>query len=976
MLPAVGDAALAVPAAQAIKFPGTDANTPEPTDFTVGRGLAPAADGTAKTALKTPVVNNTTAPADEQEPTTAERVYAGGYTQSQTDAMAGELRQIRRDLEFAQRQWTNGADGRAMEKFSSTEEAAAEIKILEKRQKELEDILAAIAAEHEAQTRNDQYTRLASADDAPRFETEGRAAQSTYDTVNRELDYYISGNAPIGYEFQYTMEEAKEKKELLQKLYGNLTSMTTQARNAYMTQEQQRIYYTLLGKYGGEKAMEYYSFIRDGLTERQGFAEAQEILNEDNDILAFFKKSWYAAETGFKNSLQSIGQNFINGEAPTIAGNYGLQKINENASMLGSLWYTALESTARQAPSLIAGKMSGDKAVSYIFSLLNASGSAYKQKKQEGASDAEARLYSLLMGSSEIVLSELMGGLGEHSGLTEEAFLKKADKLDNIFARVASRMGIRLGSEIAEEELQLFLEPAIESALYGKDYDAPNWEEALETALVTAISTGLTEGGLLFKGETTPATGANTTAESTTPAGDTDAAAKPTAPVVGDAAPGVSQKQAAPSAKTTAEVQVAANSTEGENTGEKTVSLAAEAAAADPQKDSKSDKSASSQQLPEGDAQPKSKTNLETSSALQENASVEKHPPAKGESTTAQPEAANAAATQISAETNSAAQGEMESVSKVQPETAPDAKEQARLAAESKTQPPAAVGSTEQAPPVLPTAQGPTQSDYQELEAAKQEVWAAAMDAEANEGSVNAYEYRARLDDAQQKYDAIQQRITDAEAEREKQRKQAMDELQKALDNARERRDNKGKKVSRKRKQKTVLTPMTDAHRAAVKKKTQWPDEIVDSIPNLEEAAIYMDYELKPQMVNGRLHLIREIDFGCVAPVNGKTNLENMEANRAPWDPVNCEWIEKHHIGQNPFAPIAELAALNEHRGKVSGNNPILHPKRQNSWRKVPELKAEADRISGRYWQQRAMEEKVGNRANQNGNGYEKENGK
>ncbi len=487
--------ALGGPAAQASNPPGTDANTNRlaisaapAAGAALGVLTAQAAQHTAAQSVpKTPVVN-TDAPADEQEPVTQERVYAGGYTQSQANDMAAELRQIRRDLEFAKRQWTAAADGKTMEGFSTIDEAAAEIQRLEKRQRELEKILAAISADHQLQIRLDEFVRLASTDDAPRSETEGRAAQRAYDTVNREMDYYISGNAPIGYQFQYTMEEAQEKKEFLQKLYGNLTSMTAQERNAYMTEEQQRIYYTLLGKYGGEKAMEYYYFIRDELTQRQGQAEAEKILAEENGFLRGVKGTLYSLESGLEGTVINAGQHLVGGNAPTPASAYGTEALAENSSKAAGYVYKAAQGVGQALPAIALAYLTGDVNMMRLANGVTATGAAYAKAKQEGRTEGQARLYSALVGSVDVALDKLMGGLGKFTGITEAALLDRASALKNVFTRTAASFAIREGSEALEGALQQLLEPAIEAILFDEKYDVPDFETLAENAITDLLS--------------------------------------------------------------------------------------------------------------------------------------------------------------------------------------------------------------------------------------------------------------------------------------------------------------------------------------------------------------------------------------------------------------------------------------------------------------------------------------------------------
>jgi len=107
-----------------------------------------------------------------------------------------------------------------------------------------------------------------------------------------------------------------------------------------------------------------------------------------------------------------------------------------------------------------------------------------------------------------------------------------------------------------------------------------------------------------------------------------------------------------------------------------------------------------------------------------------------------------------------------------------------------------------------------------------------------------------------------------------------------------------------------------------LKKKTGWPDSIIDEIRSEDEAQIYQDANLKVESIEGKDCLVRtDIDYN--QEIDGETNLDRMKQGKCPYS-KDGEKIELHHIGQNPDAPLAELTTT-EHRG--SANDMTLHDK-------------------------------------------------
>ncbi len=151
---------------------------------------------------------------------------------------------------------------------------------------------------------------------------------------------------------------------------------------------------------------------------------------------------------------------------------------------------------------------------------------------------------------------------------------------------------------------------------------------------------------------------------------------------------------------------------------------------------------------------------------------------------------------------------------------------------------------------------------------------------------------------------------------------------------------------------------LTDNQKSDIKEKTGWSDNIIDYIQSEEEAAVYIDANLKE--VNGNLERT-DIDWNAKIPQDridrmrslygdevadkwaDKTNLDLIKEGKAPYGP-DGQQINLHHIGQKSDSPLAELTNT-EHKQ----NDGVLHDKTKSSEIERPIFRAERQR----YWMAR-----------------------
>lgn len=277
--------------------------------------------------------------------------------------------------------------------------------------------------------------------------------------------------------------------------------------NAYLTEDEKRIYYYLLGKYGESSAQKILDLLDDELRYR---AAAYKYNNYDpvekgaavffgsaanaiagiwGGIKQFFSdepvEKWEITDTaayiqekgGFGYDLLGLLGNM----APAVA-----------ASFLGST-FTGLfggfgSATSAASTASTVGKIAGG-ATTY----LSASGNAYHQKIKQGYSPTEAKIYSNFVGASEGALQYLLGGISRLGKGNVGLIAQKIVSIENAFTRAAAELAHRGFKEISEELLQEFIEPAISSLVFDESYDAPTMEELLYTALLSFATTGVFE---------------------------------------------------------------------------------------------------------------------------------------------------------------------------------------------------------------------------------------------------------------------------------------------------------------------------------------------------------------------------------------------------------------------------------------------------------------------------------------------------
>ena len=137
-----------------------------------------------------------------------------------------------------------------------------------------------------------------------------------------------------------------------------------------------------------------------------------------------------------------------------------------------------------------------------------------------------------------------------------------------------------------------------------------------------------------------------------------------------------------------------------------------------------------------------------------------------------------------------------------------------------------------------------------------------------------------------------------------------------------------------------TLNGLTMNEAAMIQKQSGYPLDVIKQFQTMEQYQICQSAGLTPQMVNGNMALIRNIDLNYTDEF-GMTNLQRMHAGLAPLDPTGLPY-ELHHVGQRTDSTLAILTRAEHRQG---GNHQIWHyiddatdnPSSQAGWTKVRE---------------------------------------
>ena len=281
-----------------------------------------------------------------------------------------------------------------------------------------------------------------------------------------------------------------------------------------LTKNEIAIYNYYYAKEGKEKAQEYLDSIQEALNVRK----ANEMYGELEDNTA--QELIFGAEAGL-DQFASGAQNLFNKEGkyiPQSAVQMTSGMVREDladagaklpkwlgGASLGQAGYDLITTSANMAPSMLAsigigiinptaGAIAGNALMG-----ASAAGNAYQEALNQGYDKGQARAYSTMIGASEAILGELLGGISKLGG-TSKYVTNLLNGVDNAFLRFAGKVGGSFLSEGLEEGLQEVLSPMFSNFFLHTDEDI-NWSEVAYSALLGGFSTLGMDGPVTVAGE-------------------------------------------------------------------------------------------------------------------------------------------------------------------------------------------------------------------------------------------------------------------------------------------------------------------------------------------------------------------------------------------------------------------------------------------------------------------------------------------
>ena len=289
-----------------------------------------------------------------------------------------------------------------------------------------------------------------------------------------------------------------------------------------MDENEVNTYYYYLNKEGSEAAEQYLDSIQETLNHREGTEKFKTM--EDKTALELLFKVAVGLDQ-FNSGMQGVrnaftgNDEYIPATATQIAGSMVQEDLGDVGRKLpdwlggGSVAQAAgdfITAGSNMLPSILASTVVGalnpaaGSAVGTGLLSASAGGNAYTEMINFGYDKNQARTYATLVGASEAVLQELLGGISKFGGgAIEKGVTKALGKADNVLAKLAIKFGnsnlgkvlINAAEEGSEEYFQSILEPWFKNIIFGEENEIDLLsEEALYSALLGALTGGVFEG--------------------------------------------------------------------------------------------------------------------------------------------------------------------------------------------------------------------------------------------------------------------------------------------------------------------------------------------------------------------------------------------------------------------------------------------------------------------------------------------------
>ena len=277
-----------------------------------------------------------------------------------------------------------------------------------------------------------------------------------------------------------------------------------------MTDEEIGIYNYHYAKGGKEQADAYLRSIQETLNYRKATGIYEDLENQTALEMVFGVS---AGLDQFKSGVTALisGEDYIPQSAIQMASGKVREDLADAGGKLpewlggasaGQVGYDFITTSANMAPSILTSvvmDMIAPGSGPYFGATMmgmGAAGNAYQQALNQGYDKNQARNYGLLIGASEAVLGELLGGIGALGGkMSGKVLTSLLNKVDDALLRTAGKLGGKMLSEFSEEYLQEVLTPVFSNlTLMTEEEIQLISPEALYSGFLGALTAGVMEG--------------------------------------------------------------------------------------------------------------------------------------------------------------------------------------------------------------------------------------------------------------------------------------------------------------------------------------------------------------------------------------------------------------------------------------------------------------------------------------------------
>ena len=344
---------------------------------------------------------------------------------------------------------------------------------------------------------------------------------STYDDSawSKLTSTYGMGYKDLTYEYINNQDGIRDEIKQNYRTYSHVSSSDGESifeQNGYdyLTKDEVAIYNYYYAKEGKAKAEEYLDSIQETLNYRKATSMYQNMEDKTGLELAFGVAAGLDQFTSGVKNLFNTEDDYIAQTAYQMASGMVREDLADKGAKLpdwmggasmGQAGYDLITTSANMAPSILASTAANiilpgsGKIVGNTLMGMSAAGNAYQQALNEGYDKSQARAYSTMIGASEAILGELLGGISTLGG-TSAAVTNMLNGVDNAFLRFIGLLGGSMFSEGLEEGLQEVLAPMFSNFFMNTDKKV-NWSEVAYSALLGALSAGIMEGPSIISGE-------------------------------------------------------------------------------------------------------------------------------------------------------------------------------------------------------------------------------------------------------------------------------------------------------------------------------------------------------------------------------------------------------------------------------------------------------------------------------------------